>query len=291
MPELPDVAAFESYFASSALHQHISKTSVLDKRILKDTTPGALGRSVKGGAFEETRRHGKYLFARVDGRGWLVLHFGMTGGLEYFKRNGDVPRYGRVVFDFSSGYSLAVISQRLFGRVGFADDLDEFVHRQDLGPDALGPGFTAKYLADYAAEHAVQVKSLLMDQSAVAGLGNIYADETLFQARIHPKTRTGELSKKDIARLHRVIQRVLKTALRHDANTKQLPKTYLVRHRKKGEKCPACGGKIETATVAGRTSYFCPKCQKAPSKEAVEYPCRLNIKCSIVMGWQLQHCR
>lgn len=271
MPELPDVAAFEQYFDSTSLHKRIEKTSVLDNRILKNTSPAALARFVKGRAFEQTRRHGKFLFARLTGRpapGWLVLHFGMTGGLAYLKQNGALPDHARVLFDFSNGRTLAIISQRLFGRVGFTENLDQFLQAQNLGPDALDPDFTPAYLAKQAAKRRTPIKAMLLDQSVVAGLGNIYADEVLFQTGLHPKTRANRLDKKDVHRLHRVIRRVLNTALRHHANIKELPGHYLAHRRGKRQKCPVCGAPLKTTTIAGRTSYFCPNCQKPTQTRA-----------------------
>jgi formamidopyrimidine-DNA glycosylase len=267
MPELPDVAALQDYMEQTALNQQIVRTSVPDRRILEDITPSGLGRHLTGQTIAGTYRQGKYLFGEVPERGWLMMHFGMTGELAYYKREGDAPDFSRVILDFASGFSLAYISRRMLGRVAFTHDFKQYLESRKVGPDALSPTFTVERLAESLAGRKAQVKSLLMDQSVVAGIGNMYADEVLFQAGLHPKTRALALDPDDITRLHRVLRRVLETAVRHHAKVHELPNRYLLRHRTPEGRCPACGNKLVKTQVSRRTTYFCPACQKQSAKE------------------------
>ncbi len=264
MPELPDVARFKQYLDSTALHQTITKTRVLDERILSDISPQQLGRRLKGGCLEETARHGKFLFARASQGGWLVLHFGMTGELHYSKSTSPAPDFERVILTFDNDYRLAYISQRMLGRVTFAEDPHDYAEQQNLGPDALDTRLNKTRFQELLAHRRGMVKSALMNQSLIAGIGNIYADEILFQSRLHPKTGVEKLGHKERAVLFDSMRRVLRTATKKLGEVEKLPKSYFLPHRGGDMRCPACGARLQKIKVSNRTSYFCPRCQRAP---------------------------
>jgi len=264
MPELPDVAGFERYLASTSLHQSVRRTSVDDDRILRGLSPSQLGRRLKHVSIEATRRHGKFLFARLSGDGHLVMHFGMTGGLKYYRREDQRPRHARVVLHFERGYHLAYISQRLLGQVSHTEDPEGFIHDNDLGPDALDEGFDRPAFTQRLQGRRGPVKSRLMDQSLVAGIGNIWADEILFQCRIHPATPVEELSQGEIAGLFDCMRRVLRRGVEKGGEMDRLPPRFLLPHREGDGRCPGCGGDLERTTVGGRGTWFCPACQKEP---------------------------
>ena len=267
MPELPDVELYKRYLDEHTLRQTIERVAVNDARILGDLSAKAFVARLNGNRFEESRRHGKHLLVRLQKAGWLTLHFGMTGNLVHFRDEADDPPYDRVRFDFKGGGHLAYVNRRMLGRVGLADDANEFIQAEELGPDALDPAFDLK-----AFNHAIEgrrrdVKSVLMDQALMAGIGNIYADEILFQARLHPKTAVTSLGEPQRAELFAQIKAVLEAAIECGAGAEQfldrLPEGYLLPHRDKGSKCPRCGAAIATLKTGGRTSYFCPRCQPA----------------------------
>jgi len=268
MPELPDVELYKRYLDEHALRQTIERVVVNDARILGHLPATAFVARLTGNRFEDSRRHGKHLLVRLKKDGWLALHFGMTGNLAYFRNAADDPPYDRVRFDFTGGRHLAYVNRRMLGRVGLADDADEFIQAEELGPDALDPAFDLVTFARAIEGRRRDVKSVLMDQTLIAGIGNIYADEILLQARLHPKTPVTSLDERQRAELFRQIKRVLQTAIECGAGAEQflerLPDDYLLPHREKGGKCPRCGGPIATLTAAGRTSYYCPRCQPAP---------------------------
>src|SRR5206468_12664672 len=195
MPELPDVESFRRYFDATSLHQRIDDVDVRNAYVLKGVSGRELARRLKGRSFESTRRHGKHLFARADSNVWLRLHFGMTGSRRYFKGEEKAPPHTRVLFVFAKDYRLAFDDQRKFGQVGLLEDVDEFLRKRALGPDALDID-VAEFKAKLA-RHRGAVKSILMNQRLIAGIGNIYADEILFHTRIHPATQIARLCDKD----------------------------------------------------------------------------------------------
>src|SRR5215211_4100329 len=137
MPELPDVEVFRQYINSTSLHQKIESVEVKDETILGGVSARELESTLKGRTFESTRRHGKNLFVGLDGSGWLLIHFGMTGDLEYFEDRDQDPAHDRFLISFDNGYHLAFDDQRMFGKVDLIEDLEEFVRRKKLGPDLL----------------------------------------------------------------------------------------------------------------------------------------------------------
>lgn len=263
MPELPDVEYYRRYFESTSLHQTIAKVTVNSNQILDGVTADIVADQLKGKFFHRCTRYGKYLFSQASVDLWLVLHFGMTGNLVYYKDAADAPPYQRLTVNFSNGNSLAFSDQRKFGKVSLTSNQQDFVLRKRLGPDALEVDFpTFKTVAEVSRGTA---KSTLLNQHIIAGVGNIYADEILYQAGIHPQTKTSQLNEETIKRLFNALKQVLKTAIDLQADPTALPENYLIHYRFSGADCPGGCGKVATAKVAGRTTYFCPECQKFSS--------------------------
>jgi formamidopyrimidine-DNA glycosylase len=242
------------------LHQRIGDVDVRNAYVLKDVTARELARRLKGRRFESSRRHGKHLFARADGKFWLRLHFGMTGSLQYFKNDEQAPRHARVVFVFANSHRLAFDDQRQFGQIGLLKDVDEFLKKRALGSDALDLGLGE--FRKIVGKHRGAVKSVLMNQRLISGIGNIYADEILFRTRIHPATEIARLNDEALTKLFRATHSVLGKAIAAKADTNQMPQSWLLPHRGKGGKCPRCGRGLKSATIGGRTAWFCPLCQK-----------------------------
>src|SRR5438067_9480504 len=223
MPELPDVETFKRYFDSTSLHQRINDVEVGNAYILKDISARELARRLKGRRFESTRRHGKHLFVRADGKLWLRLHFGMTGSLEYFKDDRQAPRHARVLFVFTNNHCLAFDDQRQFGQIGLLKDVDEFLKKRALGSDALEIELTE--FRRILRKRRGAVKSILLNQRLVAGIGNIYADEILFRTRMDPATEISHLGDKDFVKLFRATRYVLRKAIAAKADTEQMPQS------------------------------------------------------------------
>jgi len=260
MPECPDVEIFKQYLDATSLHQKIERVAVNDGRILKDTSANKLKRELKGHCFESTVRHGKHLFAETDNQYRLELHFGMTGFLRYHKNEDENGTYDKVVFTFDNNYRLAYVCTRMLGQVSIIKSVDEFLKNNELGPDALS--LDVDDFRRIFEKGRGGVKSTLMNQKLIAGLGNIYSDEILFQARIRPDTRCSRLKDADVRRIHKNMKKVIDRAVERRADPERLPRSYLLLHRQKGENCPRCRNEIKLKKISGRTAFFCPKCQK-----------------------------
>ncbi len=260
MPELPEIQIFKEYFDATSLDKDIAEVEVKSKEILQKITEDYLKAKLKDEEFLSSQRHGKYLFASVSGKFLIVFHFGMTGSLKYFKAQKDEPPHDRLLINFKNGYQLAFDDQRKFGRVTIAYTIDEFLAEKRLGKDALEINFHD--FKEAIGKKSGTVKSALMDQHVIAGIGNIYSDEILFQTRINPKKKIDEIENKALKELHSNMRRILETAIKNHADLQSYPRNYLLYNRVRGAKCPNCGGKIATVKVAGRTAYFCPNCQK-----------------------------
>jgi formamidopyrimidine-DNA glycosylase len=265
MPELPDVELYKRHLDATCLGRTIRHVAVGDARILADLSATELAHRLEGARITASRRHGKHLLVDLGPPGWLTLHFGMNGSLKHFTDGEDDPLYDRVRLDFADGHHLAYLNPRLLGRVGLAPDAEAFVAAERLGPDALDPRFDLAAFEQALAGRKRDTKSVLMDQEVVAGIGNVYSDEILFQARLHPRTRSDWLDAGARKCLFRQIKEVFETAIARGAGTERLidrlPRSFLIPHRQKGGRCPRCGNEIATAKISGRTAYYCPRCQ------------------------------
>lgn len=264
MPELPEVEIYCRHFATHALQQTIERVRILDDRILGDIRREKLASALRGRMFTTVRRHGKHLFAEAAVTGqpsiWLHLHFGMTGDLAYYRD--EEPRFSRVVFDFDNGAHLAFEDMRLFGVVDVANDPDAYIAGHRLGPDPLDPSFTLRRFRTLVAARRGAVKSLLMSQDIIAGIGNLYADETLYQTSVHPRRAVDRLSGAEVKAIHTAMRRILREVIARKSRRAGYPPRYLIHHREEGDRCPRCGGPISRSVVFGRTTYFCGKHQK-----------------------------
>ena len=195
----------------------------------------------------------------LDDGPWLLLHFGMTGGLKYYKDVAEEPTHARVLISFGNGYHLAFDDQRLFGKVDLIEDPDDFIEEHKLGLDPLDLDFPA--FRKRLEGRRGGIKATLMNQRVFAGIGNIYSDEILFQVRLHPRTNVGRLDGDAFHDLHEQIQRVLHAAIERGANPQGLPDSFLLSDRREGVDCPRGNGIIQKTKAAGRTAYYCPACQ------------------------------
>lgn len=260
MPELPEVEIYARYFARHALRRRIERVRVHDPRVLGDIRPERLARALQGRAFRTVRRHGKHLFADA-GSTWLHLHFGMTGDLAAYR--GPDPRFARVVFDFAKGAHLAFEDIRLFGVVDVTLDPDHFIAEHRLGPDPLDPRFRLREFRRLLERRKGAIKSLLMSQEIIAGIGNLYADEILFQTSIHPRRPVDQVTQDEARAVFQVMRRVFREVIARREAGGAVPPEYLLDHREAGAACPRCGGTIVRSVVFGRTTYHCRSHQRA----------------------------
>lgn len=257
MPELPEIALTKEYVESTSLRKKIVKVDFPSESLLQ--APKAdFEKALKGSSISEVKRLGKYLFLQCDKAKWLVFHFGMTGKLEYYG-NQESPEYSHLILSFEDDYSLAFICRRKLGKIYLTESVEKFQEEHDLGKDAFE--FSSKEFQELLSRKKGSIKAVLTDQHEISGIGNVYSDEMLFQARIHPKTKTEKLTQKEIGELYNQMESVLRLAIKIGGKRSEFPKSYLIDHRKDGEDCPDCEGKIEKISVSGRSTYFCPSCQ------------------------------
>jgi formamidopyrimidine-DNA glycosylase len=258
MPELPDVEGFRHTLDSCARDRRVEHVEVADPGVLHGVTPRRLRRELEGRRFAAPWRHGKWLVAPTDGPA-LVLHFGMTGRLVCGSAADPPRRFERVHFTLDDGRRLAYEDQRKLRGLWLAAtdaDLDQILGEQ--GPDALS--LSRAELDELLAGRRGRVKAMLMDQSVVAGLGNLLGDEILWRARIHPARRADRLSADERRRLHTAMRGVLRTSVR--AGEVPARPSWLTGHRDDPDPhCPRCGGPLRRGRIAGRTSTWCPRCQ------------------------------
>ena len=258
MPELPEVEMVRMYLQATSLLQTIRAAEVKDGRILAKVSTTEFEDALVEKQFHCALRHGKRLFLKLHDTLWLVLHLGLTGRLIYLEGGAKEPRHTRLLISFENGHRLAFDDPRIFGEVGLAKSPEAFLVDRKIGPDALQLD-QEDFLKIMSGRKGL-IKPALLNQSLIAGLGNLYADEALFQAGICPKTRG--LDDVQLEALFSSIQEVLKVALSTHADLEKLPASYLLPHRHPGGTCPRDGAFLRHEKIGGRTSYFCPEHQK-----------------------------
>jgi formamidopyrimidine-DNA glycosylase len=262
MPELPDVEHLRRTWAGHTLGHRVRRTIVTDAGILRGgVSPEGLDRALRGRRFTEPGRVGKWLLARTDGP-TSILHFGMDGGLEWGEDAAGRHRHDRVIFELEAG-EVRFRNMRKLGGLWLAHDEAELERvLSAVGPDALGLG--RRELAARLRTRRGQAKAVLMDQRTVSGVGNLLADEILWQAGLHPKAALGSLGDEEILQLADTVRSVLSEAVRrYDYLSRKRSWLNSVRGRPDAS-CPRCGTPLERTAAAGRTTWFCPRCQPAP---------------------------
>jgi len=261
MPELPDVEVWRRTFEQQLRGRRIQDVLILDPAMLDGASAPELGRALKKARLEEVSRRGKFLILRTDSDRHLILHLGMSGRYDL----SDVRQpseHAKLVLRFEGGRQLSYLNQRQFGTIKLARDPNQVKSLRELGPEPLDPEFTAGRFAGMLKERKRTLKPLLMDQSFIAGIGNLYADEILFQAGLRPDRRASELSAEESARLHASMRQVLEEAVAAGADPKSFPKGWLTPNREEGGDCPRCGFPLVRASFSKRAATFCRRCQK-----------------------------
>jgi formamidopyrimidine-DNA glycosylase len=269
MPELPEVETIVRRLRSELTGLKISRVRVLTPKILR-LPERAFVRSLTGAIIREIRRKGKLILMDLSLNRTLILHLKMTGQVLLTPKPAQADRHTHVIFDFSPpGLQMHYRDIRKFGFFGLVQG-DPATRIASVGPDPFeisAPQFTRLIRSKNKA-----VKALLLDQSLISGLGNIYVDESLFQAKVHPQTKTGDLSTARLQNLHRVIRTVLARAISEKGSTLKDYRrpdgssggfqNYHQVYGRAGRACPFCQSLIQKIRVAGRGTHFCPGCQK-----------------------------
>jgi formamidopyrimidine-DNA glycosylase len=287
MPELPEVETVVRQLEPEVEGHRVERLEVLDPRWSRPVPPQELGKAVGGGTIERLGRRGKYILMHLDGGRTLVMHLRMTGNLIlregeemldpsegrrlYERERSTEERHLRARFVLDDGRELWFTDPRRFGEAFLIEDARLEDRFAKLGVEPFSPEFTAKALGEMAAGRTVPLKSFLLDQSGVAGVGNIYADEALFRAELHPLSPAGSMKLEHLKALRDSVVEALEAGIdaggssiddyrdaRGERGTMQ--DEFLV-HTREGEDCHRCGGTIVRIVVGGRSTYFCPGCQ------------------------------
>ena len=255
MPELPEVEQWRRVWARHGRRRRIERIVTLDPAILRNASPTELDDAMRGHRLEEPRRIGKWLIAETTGPS-LLLHFGMTGDLTWSADGTDRHRHDRVVVELDQG-ELRYRNMRKFGGVWLARDRGEVeAVTGPLGPDALA--LDRETFLELLTRRRGRLKAALLDQTLIAGVGNLVADEVLWHARLHPARPIESLRPAERDVLARELRRVL---TRWVEGYGSLPKGWLMRARGRSGSCPRCGEPLGRTVVGGRTTFFCPRCQ------------------------------
>ncbi len=278
MPELPEVqTVVDNLNALGIAGSTITRASVHWPKTVAGMSPARFRNQIKGLVIRECSRRGKYIVVRLS-EGWtLLIHLRMTGRLNWAARGTKRGKHEHVVLQVGQAKELRFHDTRKFGRFTLTQAAQTILGK--IGPEPLERSFTRKRLHHMLQGKQRQMKPLLLDQAFIAGLGNIYVDEALWEASIHPQRISSSLIEKEIAALHKAIQLVLRQGLKNMGTSLGTGKGnfYSVAGRKGrnadelkvfrriGEACPRCGAVIERLTVAQRGSHICPACQPSPN--------------------------
>jgi len=263
MPELPEVERARALIADRALGRRIEMVDDGDEWVCRPHAPGEIAAALTGATLTHAHRRGKTMWMETDGDAVLGLHLGMAGRIvvdagaegdppSSSERDGGEPDgahprgWDRFTLRFADGGRLALRDKRRLGRVRLDPDLSA------LGPDAAEIGRDAFRRA--VGSGTAPVKARIMDQSVLAGVGNLLADETLWRARLHPMRPAGELDDEELDRLRRELRAATRSAIRHGG----VHTGEVIPRRRRGGACPRCGAELERATVGGRTTWWCP---------------------------------
>jgi formamidopyrimidine-DNA glycosylase len=287
MPELPEVETVVRQLEPEVEGHRIERLEVLDERWSRPVPPGRLEDEVSGSTIERLGRRGKYILMGLDGARTLVMHLRMTGNLIlregeemldpsegrrlYESERSTEERHLRARFALDDGRELWFTDPRRFGEAFLLVDEGLEERFAKLGVEPFSPEFTAQALGEMAAGRTAPLKSFLLDQSGIAGVGNIYADEALFRAELHPLSPAGSMKPEHLEALRDAVVAALEAGIDaggssiddyRDARGEKgsMQNEFLV-HTREGEDCPRCGAPIVRIVVGGRSTYFCPSCQ------------------------------
>jgi formamidopyrimidine-DNA glycosylase len=274
VPELPEVETIRAHLEPRLVGRRLERVKIVDPRLTRPEPPEAMASALEGEEIRAVGRRGKYLVVEFASGRHLLIHLRMTGTVEHPAVGGfGADPYRRAVVRLDDGSDVAYRDVRRFGTWELLErgDLDRYFAARRLGREPLERPFTTRALEEAFARRKAPVKAALLDQRAAAGVGNIYADEALWRARIHPLRPAGTLDRDELARLRKGIREALKMGIARqgatlrdyrdpDGGRGSMQEEFRV-YGRGGEPCFRCGTPIEKIRVGGRGTWFCPTCQ------------------------------
>ena len=274
MPELPEVETIASDLRPHLVGRTIVRCDLRFPTIVRHPEPELFVDLVAGMRIESVRRRGKYILIGLEEERVLVVHLGMTGQLRIVQPATPIADHTHAIFDLDDGRQLRYRDPRRFGRILLGTEADLLLARAmpRLGPEPIDPDFSAEQLYVALRRRKAPLKAVLLDQATVAGVGNIYADESLHRAGLRPDRVARRLSRKSAARLHESLRTSLETAIRNRGSSVDTyrdawgelggQQEVLLVYGRGGEPCFTCGRPLSSIRVAGRTTVFCRTCQR-----------------------------
>jgi len=276
VPELPEVETIRRELEPLAVGRRIVRAEILDPRLVRPEPPPVVAARLTDERIIAIERRGKFLLLRLQSGSTLAVHLRMTGSLRHRRPGGgEAITHERAVLVLDDGSELAYRDVRRFGtwRLLTADGLESYLAGR-VGPEPLSPEFTPELLRERLTGRRAPLKATLLDQRTLAGLGNIYVDEALWRARLHPARPAGSLGKPALVRLHNGIRETLEAGIARQGATLRdyaLPsgesgsmQAEFRVYGREGESCERCGTEISKTRIAGRGTWFCPRCQRRP---------------------------
>jgi len=252
MPELPEVETFKKYFDGTSLNQKILDVSISDGKIIRNIDDDDFAEKLKGQSFIASTRRGKYLFGQLENDSHVLFHFAMTGDLKYYSEEEDRPKYERFHILFEDGMKLGFDCLRKFARIEYIENLEEYISNKGLGEDALVISET-EFLQKMEGRKTA-IKGFLLNQKLIAGVGNLYADEICYQAKIYPGSKVNDIPKKKRKEIYSLMQSILSFAIERAAHYKDYPDDWFWKWRVKGGESEK--GEIMVEKIAGRTTFY-----------------------------------
>ncbi len=276
MPELPEVELVARALNGLITKRRIVAAEVLRARLLPSSTPEEFAMQLRGARVDSISRRGKHILIQLDNGFVLVVHLRMSGRFLYLPLDAELPKFTHAIFYLDNEYRLVFSDQRHFGmmKVVSADVLHEAKELRELAPEPFSEEFTHAYLHAALSRSRRTLKETLLDQTKVTGLGNIYAAEAMFRARVNPFTVASEFSKRRVPKLHQAILEVLAESIAHGSTLNVDPENidgsyyggeyegHWRVYDREGEPCPTCQAAIKRIAHGGRSTYFCPRCQR-----------------------------
>lgn len=278
MPELPEIETTKRFFEPILRDRQIIKMKIVRPEVFAYPLAEEFSEKIRARRIQSLTRRGKYLQICLSDGGAVIIHFRMTGRLLHCHPETSLAAHTHCIFHLDDESELRFSDTRRFGRLWLIEksETDTFSGIDQLGPEPFDPEFTAKYLQEKLSKRRTRVKSALLEQSVLAGLGNIYADEALFQAAINPQCLTGDLQEEQWEALALAIRQILSQAIENNQVRMQ---DYLAGgsedysenlslnvYGREQLECKTCGTTIQRIKLAGRSSFFCPVCQPIVDK-------------------------
>lgn len=255
MPELPEVHNFQRFFNETSLAKTIERVTVHDDKIIRNLPGTAFADALAGRTITGSVRRGKYLFAQLDNGHDVLLHFGMTGDLNFYQEPEDRSKHERFAFVYTDGGILGFDDPRKFARILYLEDREAYIKSIKLGPDALQ--LDSEEFVKRMEGRKGSLKGFLLDQSVVAGIGNLYADEICYRTRLHPAIRLDELTEAEKYAVAQQITEIMVYATENAPYYKEYPENWFWHvWREAGKPGPEGIGEVKVMKVAGRTTYY-----------------------------------